>query len=148
MHADELNLDAFMAQAMEYEAWDDPSDRVRRFFNELGKTHPDSVRRVSEVHEVGAERRVRPDHPRRVPHARPGAASVREEAGDAVEFYAERFRAIFREIGDNVTKVGTQIGGMAEQVADWLRSRSGGGRGPFGGGGGAGGDGDGDFDDE
>ena len=38
-----------MAQAMDYEAWDDPSDRVRRFFNEIGKTHPDSVRRVSEV---------------------------------------------------------------------------------------------------
>ena len=48
-HASDLNLDAFMAQAMDYEAWDDPSDRVRRFFNELGKTHPDSVRRVSEV---------------------------------------------------------------------------------------------------
>ena len=36
MPADELNLDAFMAQAMEYENWDDPSDRVRRFFNEIG----------------------------------------------------------------------------------------------------------------
>src|SRR5438105_2075869 len=31
MPADRLNLDAFMAQAMEYESWDDPSDRVRRF---------------------------------------------------------------------------------------------------------------------
>ena len=30
---EELNLDAFMTQAMEYEAWDDPSDRVRRFFS-------------------------------------------------------------------------------------------------------------------
>ena len=49
MPASDLNLDAFMAQAMDYQAWDDPSDRVRRFFNELGKTHPDSVRRVSEV---------------------------------------------------------------------------------------------------
>ena len=40
MPASDLNLDAFMAQAMDYQAWDDPSDRVRRFFNELGKTHP------------------------------------------------------------------------------------------------------------
>jgi len=51
---------------------------------------------------------------------------VREEAGDAMEFYAERFRAIFKDIGDNVTKVGAQVGGMAEQVADWIRSRGGG----------------------
>ena len=28
---------------------------------------------------------------------------VREEAGDAMEFYAERFRAMFREVGDNIT---------------------------------------------
>jgi hypothetical protein len=40
-----------------------------------------------------------------------------------MEFYAERFRAVFRDIGENVTKVGTQVGGAAEQVADWLRGR-------------------------
>src|SRR5581483_1309012 len=49
MSADQLNLDAFMTQAMEYEAWDDPSDRVRRFFAEINRTHPYAVRRVSEV---------------------------------------------------------------------------------------------------
>jgi len=49
MPADQLNLDAFMNQAMEYESWDDPSDRVRRFFNEIGQTHTYAVRRVSEV---------------------------------------------------------------------------------------------------
>src|SRR5437763_10534452 len=38
MPADQLDLDAFMAQAMDYEAWDDPSDRVRRFFHEIGPT--------------------------------------------------------------------------------------------------------------
>src|SRR5579875_477943 len=32
MSADELDLDAFMAQAMEYENWEDGHDRVRRFF--------------------------------------------------------------------------------------------------------------------
>src|SRR5947209_8806244 len=36
--AGRLDLDAFMAQAMEYQNWEDPSDRVRRFFNELGRT--------------------------------------------------------------------------------------------------------------
>jgi hypothetical protein len=50
---------------------------------------------------------------------------VQQEAGDAFEFYAQRFRAIFAEIGDNVTKMGNQIGGLAEQAADWIRARGG-----------------------
>jgi Zn-dependent protease with chaperone function len=133
MHVRDLNLDAFMAQAMDYEAWDDPSDRVRRFFNELNKTHPDSVRRVSEVlkwvQSGDYDRIIRGEY-----RTRDQDANIREEAGDAVEFYAERFRAIFREIGDNLNKAGSQVGGMAEQLADWLRTRGGGPGGGSGGG--------------
>ena len=36
---------------------------------------------------------------------------MREEAGDAMEFYAERFRSFFRDAGDNLTKAGSQVGG-------------------------------------
>jgi Zn-dependent protease with chaperone function len=137
MHVRDLNLDAFMAQAMEYQAWDDPSDRVRRFFNELNKTHPDSVRRVSEVlkwvQSGEYDRIIRGEY-----RTRDQDANIRDEAGDAVDFYAERFRAIFREIGDNLNKAGSQVGGMAEQLADWLRTRSGGSGGGFGGGTGGG----------
>jgi Zn-dependent protease with chaperone function len=122
--ADRLNLDAFMQQAMEYESWDDPSDRVRRFFNEIGQTHPYSVRRVSEVMkwvQAGEyDRIIRGEYRRR-----DDPTDVREEAGDAVNFYAERFRTIFRETGDNIAKAGNQIGGVADQLADWLRTRSG-----------------------
>jgi Zn-dependent protease with chaperone function len=125
MPVDELNLDAFMAQAMEYETWDDPSDRVRRFFHEIGQTHTYAVRRVSEVMKwvQGGEydRIVRGEY-----RTRDQEADVREEAGEAFEFYAERFRTIFKEVGDNVTQLGSQIGGMAEQVADWVRKRGGG----------------------
>jgi len=128
MHVRDLNLDAFMAQAMEYENWDDPSDRVRRFFNELGKTHPDAVRRVSEVmkwvQSGDYDRIIRGEYRTRDQDAN---ANVREEAGDAVEFYAERFRSIFREIGENLNKAGAQVGGVAEQLADWLRNRNAGG---------------------
>ena len=124
LSADQLNLDAFMAQAMEYEAWDDPSDRVRRFFYEIGRTHPLAVRRVSEVMkwvQSGDYDRIQRGEYR----TRDQEPKVREEAGDAVEFYAERFRAIFREMGENITSLGTQMGGMAEQVADWIRARGG-----------------------
>jgi Zn-dependent protease with chaperone function len=121
---EDLNLDAFMTQAMEYESWDDPSDRVRRFFHEIGQTHTYAVRRVSEVMKwvQGGEydRIVRGEY-----RKRDEKTDAREEAGSAFEFYAERFRAIFREVGDNVTELGSRIGGMAEQVADWVRKRGG-----------------------
>ncbi len=122
--ADQLNLDAFMAQAHEYQNWDDPSDRVRRFFSEINVTHPYSVRRVSEVMSwvqsgeydriLRGEYRTRDEKP-----------DPRGEAGDAVDFYAQRFRAAFKDIGENVTTLGNQLGGAAEQLADWIRARGG-----------------------
>jgi Zn-dependent protease with chaperone function len=132
MNASELNLDAFLAQAREYEDWDDPSDRVRRFFYEINATHPYAVRRVSEVmkwvQSGDYDRIARGDYVKRGEEP-----PVREEAGDAMEFYAERFRAIFADIGENVTRLGNQVGGMAEQAAQWLRGRGGGGSGSGGG---------------
>ena len=123
--ADQLNLDAFMAQAMEYESWDDAHDRVRRFFYEIGATHSYAVRRVSEVmkwvQSGEYDRIVRGEYRRRGDDR-----DVREEAGEAMQFYAERFRTLFREIGDNVTSLGSQIGDASQQVADWLRKRGGG----------------------
>ena len=125
MHAERLNLDAFLTQAREYEDWDDPSDRVRRFFYEINSTHPYAVRRVSEVMKWVQSGEY--DRIQRGEYIKRGEEpAVQQEAGAAFEFYAERFRAIFRDIGDNVTKMGDQIGGAAEQVADWIRSRSGG----------------------
>jgi Zn-dependent protease with chaperone function len=120
--ADRLDLDAFLAQAMEYESWDDPTDRVRRFFNELGRTHSYAVTRVSEVMkwvQSGEYDRIARGGYR----TRDEQADVREEAGDAMEFYAERFRTIFREAGENLATIGSQVGGVAEQVADWIRSK-------------------------
>jgi Zn-dependent protease with chaperone function len=120
-----LNLDAFMTQAMEYESWDDPSDRVRRFFNEIGQTHSYAVRRVSEVMKWvqggDYDRIVRGEY-----RTRDEEADVRAEAGDAFDYYAERFRTILQDAGDNVAKLGSQMGDVAEQVAEWVRGRGGG----------------------
>jgi Zn-dependent protease with chaperone function len=122
MPADQLNLDAFMAQAMEYESWEDSHDRVRRFFLEIGATHSYAVRRVSEVmswvQSGEYDRIIRGEYRRRGDDK-----NVREEAGDAMEFYAERFRSLFREIGENVTSLGSQVGDASQQLADWLRTR-------------------------
>jgi Zn-dependent protease with chaperone function len=124
MKADQLNLDAFLAQAREYEDWDDPSDRVRRFFYEINSTHPYTVRRVSEIMKWVQSGEY--DRIQRGEYIKRGEEPpAREEAGGAMDFYAERFRTIFRDIGENITSLGSQAAGMAEQVADWLRSRGG-----------------------
>jgi Zn-dependent protease with chaperone function len=123
--ADRLNLDAFMAQAMEYENWEDSHDRVRRFFNEMNVTHANAVRRVSEIMrwvQSGEYDRIQ-----RGEYVRRGEESnARAEAGDAFEFYAERFRSLFRELGEYITSVGEQMGQASGQVAEWLRGRGGG----------------------
>ena len=123
--ADQLNLDAFMAQAMEYENWEDSHDRIRRFFNEINATHSNSVRRVSEVmkwvQSGEYDRIVRGEYRRRGDET-----DVRAEASDAFEYYSERFRALFRELGENVTNLGSQVGDVSQQISEWLRNRSGG----------------------
>ena len=123
MPAAQLNLDAFMAQAMEYDNWEAKSDRVQRFFLEIGATHSFAVRRVSEVmrwvQSGEYDRIVRGEYVRRG-EERP----VREEAGDAVEFYRERFRAFFRELSDNVASIGSQFDEAGQRVAEWMRKRA------------------------
>lgn len=122
---DQLNLDAFLAQAMQYRNWDDPADRVRRFLRELGRTHANAVNRVSEIMAwVGSgeyDRILRGEYRRR-----DEPDDVRQEAGDAVDYYTERFTTIFREAAENLTHLSTQVGEVGQQVADWVRSRRGG----------------------
>jgi Zn-dependent protease with chaperone function len=115
-----LSLDAFIRQAAEYEEWEPGWDRLNRLWTELGRTHAYPVRRVSELMKwvrsgeydriVGGEYRRRSE-----------PADARAEAGDAVEFYAERFRTIFREAGAGVEKAGDRVAGAAEKLSDWLR---------------------------
>jgi Zn-dependent protease with chaperone function len=128
LHADKFNLDAFLAQAQEYNESDDPSDRVRRFFYEINATHPNAVTRVSQVmtwvQSGDYDRIARGEYIKRGEEP-----PVREEASDAMNFYAERFRSIFKDLGDNVAKIGNQVGGMAEQAAEWIRNRGSGGSG-------------------
>jgi Zn-dependent protease with chaperone function len=126
--AEHLDLDAFEAQASQYDEWTSPFDRAQRFFSEIAVTHAFPVKRVSEVMAwVRAgdwDRIMGGDYVRRGQEP-----PAREEAGDAVSFYSDRFRDFFRDTGESVNAAG-------KQLADWLR-----------GSGGADGDGE-DSDDE
>ena len=115
-----LSLDAFVRQAQEYEEWEPGWDKLARFRTELFQTHAFPVRRVSEIMKwvrsgdydriMSGEYRKRGD--KNVP---------RQEAGDAAEFYSERFRNIFREFGEGMNKAGDKASDAANRLAEWLR---------------------------
>ena len=113
VRSDQLSLDAFLRQASDYADWDSGWDRLTRMLNEISWDHPVSVRRVAEIQkwvQSGDFDRIMGGHyPKRN-----GKTEPRAEAGDAVEFYSERFRAFFRDAGDGAASAG-------ERLADWLR---------------------------
>src|SRR5215217_3677740 len=119
-----LDLDAFVRQAAAYEEWEPGWDKLARVRIELGQTHAFPVKRVSElmkwVRSGDYDRIVAGEYVKRG-----DPIDVRAEAGDAVDFYADRFRAIFREAGVGVTKAGEQVGAAAEKLAEWLRANRG-----------------------
>jgi Zn-dependent protease with chaperone function len=116
-----LDLEAFIRQASAYEEWEPGWDKLARVRIELGQTHAFPVKRVSElmkwVRSGEYDRIVAGGYVRRG-----DPVDARAQAGDAVEFYAERFRAIFRDAGAGVDKAGESLGVAAERLSEWLRS--------------------------
>jgi hypothetical protein len=117
-----LNLDAFLRQATEYEEWEPGWDKLSRIRNELARTHAFPVRRVSEL--MKWVRSGKYDRIMSGEYIRRGdPLDVRAEAGDAVDHYAERFRALFRDAGESVAGVGDKVADAAGKASDWLRDR-------------------------
>jgi Zn-dependent protease with chaperone function len=114
--ADELNLDAFTRQAMDYTERGAGLDRLQRMFSDLQLDHAMPVKRVHElmawVRTGDYDRIVGGEYPSRDEAPRPPAA----EAADAAAHYSDVFRTIFKEAGDHVSSAG-------HQLSDWLRKQ-------------------------
>jgi Zn-dependent protease with chaperone function len=112
--AGDLNLDAFMRQAMEYTEGGDGLDRLQRLMSDLKLTHALPVKRVSEllawVREGDYDRIVSGEYIRRG-QERP----AREEAADAASHYGDRFRELFKEAGEHVNDAG-------QKLSEWLKN--------------------------
>ncbi|HWD11248.1 MAG TPA: M48 family metallopeptidase [Solirubrobacteraceae bacterium] len=111
---DELDLDAFMRQGLDYSEKGGGLERLTRLLLDLGVTHPMPVKRT---HELMAW--VRSGEFDRIvgsgEYARRGdPVDARGDGGEAVSFYAERIRGAFRDAGESVNSVG-------QQLASWLR---------------------------
>jgi Zn-dependent protease with chaperone function len=111
--ADDLNLDAFIAQGMDYSDGGSGLDRLTRMLQQLQITHPMPVRRVrlllDWVREGDYDRMVRGDYLRR--GEEPTAS---EEAEAASAFYSDRISGAFQAAGSSIADVGQQLG-------DWLK---------------------------
>ncbi len=111
--AADLSLDAFLAQAMEYEEGGGGVERITRMLQDLNVTHPMPVRRVrlllDWVRSGEYEAIVGGEYLRRG-HEPP----LREEAEAAGASYGERISGAFAQAGSSISEVGDQLG-------DWLR---------------------------
>jgi Zn-dependent protease with chaperone function len=116
-----LNLDAFIRQAGDYRDTEWGWDRIARLRLELAPTHPIPVKRVHEVMDW-----VRSGEYDRIvdgAYMRRGEEPpARDDAGDAVDFYAERFRRFFKEAGAGVATAGDKLSDAASKVSDWIRT--------------------------
>ena len=120
--AEDLNLDAFIAQGMEYSEGGSGLERLTKLLQNLRLTHPMPVRRVrillDWVREGEYDRMVRGDYMRRGEEP-----AAREEADTAGVYYTDRVGEAIKAAGTTVTEVGQQLG-------DWLkRTRGAGGDG-------------------
>jgi Zn-dependent protease with chaperone function len=116
--AEDLNLDAFIAQGMEYSEGGSGLERITKLLQDLRLTHPMPVRRVRMlldwVHEGEYDRMVRGDYLRRGEEP-----SASEEAESASTFYADR-------IAGAVQSAGISVSEMGQQLSDWLKRTKGG----------------------
>jgi Zn-dependent protease with chaperone function len=117
--AEDLNLDAFIAQGMEYSDAGSGLERLTKLLQDLRITHPMPVRRVRMlldwVREGEYDRMVRGDYLRRGEEP-----SAREEADAAGAFYGD-------QIGEAVQAAGSSVAEVGQQLGDWLRRTRGGG---------------------
>ena len=114
----DLDLDAFIRQATEYEGEGDPFARYSRFSAEITTTHPFPVRRVRELIawvSAGELDRIRSGSYLRKGQEPPASA----EFDAAFQHYRARFSAILERAGDGISTV-------FDRVSTWFSGNDGG----------------------
>lgn len=116
--AEDLSLDAFITQSMEYAEGGKGLERLTRLLADMGLTHPMPVRRVRHllewVRSGDYDRIVDGDYIRRG-----SEPPLRDETDAAQEHYTQRITDAFSQAGSSINEVGQQLG-------DWLAKQRGG----------------------
>ncbi|MFT3968771.1 MAG: M48 family metallopeptidase [Micropruina sp.] len=122
---DELNPEAFLAQAAEYHSNDDVRDLLLRALIVETQTHPFAVVRAGELdrwEKSGSYQAILDgDYPRREDDA---AASISTEASAAARHYSEEFSRLDESLGGVFADLGRGFGQARDWLADRLRDLS------------------------
>jgi Zn-dependent protease with chaperone function len=115
--AEDLSLDAFMAQAAEYEEGGKGLDRITKLVNDMNLTHPMPVRRAREL--IDWMRSGEYDRIVDGEYLRRGQEPpLKAEADTAASHYGDRISGALEQAGSSIAEIGEQLG-------DWLsRQRS------------------------
>lgn len=124
-HLDEIDVDAFLAQAGDYESAGDLRDGVLKLLNTQKKTHPFAVVRAAELRRWAESDEYRAivagEYPRR---ADDPSASVSDSAREAVRSYKKRIDESTDPLVTTVRNVASSLGSAADSFVDWLNRRT------------------------
>jgi Zn-dependent protease with chaperone function len=124
-HLDEIDVDAFLEQAADYEGAGDLRDGVLKLLNTERATHPFAVVRAAEL-KRWSESADYPailagDYPRR---GDDHTASFSESAKEAAGAYRKRIEESSDPLVGAVRNIGSTLGTAADNLVDWLNRKA------------------------
>ena len=124
-HLDEIDTDAFLEQAAEYENTGDLRDGVLKLLNTEKQTHPFAVVRAAELRAWASTDEyaaiLRGDYPRREDDQ---TASFSDSAKEAARSYKKRIDESTDPLVGAVRNVGSTIGNAADSFVDWIARKT------------------------
>ena len=124
-HLDQIDAEAFLAQAAEYESSGDLRDGVLKLLNTEKTTHPFAVVRAAELRrwiDSGEYRRiVDGDYPHR---GDDHTASFSDSAREAARSYKKRIDESTDPLVTTVRNLGASVGTAADSIVEWFARRA------------------------
>ena len=124
-HLDEIDVDAFLEQAADYEGTGDLRDGVLKLLNTERATHPFAVVRAAELKrwEESPEYQaiLAGDYPRRGDDEN---ASFSDSAREAARTYRKRIEESSDPLVGAVRNIGASLGTAADNLVDWINRKT------------------------
>jgi Zn-dependent protease with chaperone function len=124
-HLDEIDVDAFLEQAADYEGSGDLRDGVLKLLNTERATHPFAVVRAAELKRWSESDEYRAivsgDYPHRDDDDH---ASFSDSAREAARSYRKRIEESTDPLVGAVRNVGSTLGNAADNLVDWINRKT------------------------
>lgn len=125
--ADELNLEAFLEQAREYEEGTGLADRVFKILNTAGASHPFHTLRAAEldawIRSGDYERVLNGQYRRRSDEGDPSSPSLVDDLGQARDYYVKEAKAVVSDVVGSAKEVVESAKGAVRTLTDAVRKK-------------------------